>query len=70
MNRIALRERPQVYFEENGHKYDYVNYLTGGIYARWKKIVKLVVKPKGKKQTQFHNAQTAARKNIERAFGI
>jgi 3-mercaptopyruvate sulfurtransferase SseA len=57
MNMIALRERPQVEFEANGHKYDYVNYLDGGIYAWWKKIVKLVVKPKGKKQTQFYNAQ-------------
>jgi hypothetical protein len=32
--------------------------------------VKPVVKPKGKKQTQFNNAQEAAMKDVERAFGI
>jgi hypothetical protein len=32
--------------------------------------VKPVVQPTGKKQLKFHNAQAAARKDIERAFGI
>jgi hypothetical protein len=70
MTRIALREGPKVEFEANGHKYNYGYFLADGIYPRWQTFVKSVVKPKGKKQTQFHNAQAAARKDVERAFGI
>jgi hypothetical protein len=29
-----------------------------------------MVKPKGKKQAQLHNAQAVARKGVERAFEI
>jgi hypothetical protein len=32
--------------------------------------VKPVIQPKVKKQPQFHNAQAAARKDVERAFAI
>jgi hypothetical protein len=32
--------------------------------------VKPIIQPRGKKQTQFHSAQAAARKDVERAFGI
>jgi hypothetical protein len=32
--------------------------------------VKPIKKPKGKKQCSFHNAQAAARKDVEGAFGI
>jgi hypothetical protein len=32
--------------------------------------VKPIVDPKNKKQVKFYNTQAAARKNIERAFGI
>jgi hypothetical protein len=34
MNRIALREWPQVEFEANDHKYNYGYYLADGIYLR------------------------------------
>ena len=57
MTRIALCEGPKVEFEANGHKYNYGYFLADGIYPRWQTFVKPVVKPKGKKQTQFHNAQ-------------
>ena len=40
------------------------------INARWQTFVKPVKKPQGKKQSTFHNAQAAARKDVERAFGI
>ena len=33
-------------------------------------ICEAVEKPKGKKNLDFHNAQAAARKDVERAFGI
>jgi hypothetical protein len=70
MTRLALREGPLVKFEANGNKYNYGYFLTDGIYPRWQIFVKPVIQPQGKKQTQFHNAQAAARKDVERAFGI
>jgi hypothetical protein len=59
-----------VEFEANSHKYNYGYYLADDIYPRWQIFVKPVHKPKGKKQTNFHAAQAAARKDVERAFGI
>jgi hypothetical protein len=70
MTRLALREGPLVEFDANSHKYNYGYFLADGIYPRWQKFVKPVSQPKGKKQTQFHNAEAAARKDVERAFGI
>jgi hypothetical protein len=70
MTRIALREGPDVEFEANGHKCNYGYYLADDIYPRWQSFVKPVHQPKGKKQTQFHSARAAARKDAERAFGI
>jgi hypothetical protein len=70
MTRLALREGPLVEFEANGHKYNYGYFLADGIYPRCQIFVKPVIQPRGKKQTQFHNAQAAAKKDVERAFGI
>jgi hypothetical protein len=70
MTRLAMREGPSVEFEANGHKYNYGYFLADGIYPRWQTFVKPIIQPRGKKQTQFHNAQAATRKDIERAFGI
>jgi hypothetical protein len=70
MTRLAMREGPLVEFEANGHKYNYGYFLADGIYPRWQTFVKPIIQPRGKKQTQFHNAQAAARKDVERAFGI
>ena len=70
MTSLALRECPKVEFEANGHKYNYGYFLADDIYPRWQTFVKPVIDPKGKKQTQFHNAQASARKDVERAFGI
>jgi hypothetical protein len=68
--KLALREGPLVEFEANSHKYNYGYFLTDGIYPRWQIFVKPVIQSKDKKQTQFHNAQAAARKDVERAFEI
>jgi hypothetical protein len=70
MTRLALHEGPVVEFEANSHKYNYGYILANIIYPRWQIFVKLVIQPKGKKQIQFHNVQAAARKDMERAFGI
>jgi hypothetical protein len=56
MTKLALREAPVVVFEANSHKYNYDYFLADGIYPRWQIFVKPVIQPKGKKQTQFHNA--------------
>ena len=63
-------EAPPVTFEANGRTYNYGYYLADGIYPRWSTFFKPVAKPKGKKELVFHNAQAAARKDVERAFGI
>jgi hypothetical protein len=70
MTRLALREGTVVEFETNSHKQNYGYFLVNGIYLRWQTFVKLVIQLKGKKQTQFYNAQAAAMKDVERAFGI
>jgi hypothetical protein len=59
-----------VEFEANNCKYNYGYFLTDDIYPRWSTFVKLVVKPKGNKKLDFHNAYAVSRKDIERAFEI
>ena len=56
-------------FEANDRTYHYDYYLADGIYPKWATFVKPIISPKGKKELQFHNAQAAARKDVERAFG-
>jgi hypothetical protein len=70
MTRLALHEGPLVEFEANGHKYNYGYFLTDDIYRRLQTFVKPVIQPPSKKQTQFHNAQAATRKDVDRTFGI
>lgn len=57
-------------FQANGCTYNFGYYLADGIYPRWGTFVKPISKPQGKKELYFHNAQAAARKDVERAFGI
>jgi hypothetical protein len=59
-----------VEFEANGRKYNYRYFLADGINPRWGNFVKLVVKPKGNKTCDFHNAHATAGKDVEREFRI
>jgi hypothetical protein len=59
-----------VEFEANRQKYNYGYFLANGIYPTWQTFSKPVIRPKGKKQSKYHNAQAASRKHVERAFGI
>lgn len=68
--KLANGEHTPVEFEANGRTYNYGYYLADGIYPKWATFVKPVVSPQGKKELYFHNAQAAARKDVERAFGI
>ena len=70
MNKIAKGQTHPVEFVANGHTYNYGYYLADGIYPKWQTFVKPVKNPQGKKEFDFHNAQAAARKDVERAFGI
>jgi DNA polymerase elongation subunit (family B) len=70
MRWIAMGESPPVEFGANDRTYNYDYYLANNIYPRWQKFVKPVHKTQGKKQLGFHNAQVAARKDVERTFGI
>jgi hypothetical protein len=56
------------------NEYSMGYYLTDGIYPEWATLVKSIKEKNGvpltKKQAHFTRAQEAARKDIERAFGI
>jgi hypothetical protein len=70
MTRIEMCQGSPGEFEASSHKYNYNYYLANGIYLKWCTSVKPVVKPQGKKQLDFHNAQATARKDVERVFEI
>jgi hypothetical protein len=45
-------------------------YLVDGIYPLWATFVNIISNPVGQKKSHFAQRQEAARKNIERAFGV
>jgi len=61
---------PTVPFTVNGTEYRYPYFLVDGIYPRYAMFVKTIPHPTGEKRIRFSKAQEAARKDVERAFGI
>ena len=61
---------PLVPFTVNGTEYRYPYYLVDGIYPRYAMFVKTISHPTGEKRIRYAKAQEAARKDVERAFGI
>ena len=61
---------PQVEYMVNGNKYTMGYYLADGIYPAWATFVKAFQHPQGNKKIHFTMAQEAARKDVERAFGV
>nr|XP_043616870.1 uncharacterized protein LOC122588749 [Erigeron canadensis] len=61
---------PYVPLSVNGRTYRRGYYLVDGIYLTWSTFVKAYKYPTDEKEKMFKTAQEAARKDIERAFGV
>ncbi|XP_062196361.1 uncharacterized protein LOC133899387 [Phragmites australis] len=67
---LAAGEAPKVQYSINGHHYTMGYYLADDIYSEWATFVKPIPSPVGRKQQHFVLQQAAARKDVERAFGV
>ncbi|XP_021994275.1 uncharacterized protein LOC110890916 [Helianthus annuus] len=61
---------PDTRFTVSGFEYRRGYYLADGIYPSWSTIVKTIPYPEDEKRKKFAKRQEAARKDIERAFGV
>ncbi|KAE8883390.1 hypothetical protein PF010_g26926 [Phytophthora fragariae] len=61
---------PNYEFTLNGHDFKMCYLLTDGIYPNWSVFVKTISDPVGKKEKNFAAMQEAARKDVERCFGV
>ncbi|XP_021306905.1 uncharacterized protein LOC110431742 [Sorghum bicolor] len=67
---LAEGRAPEVKYSVNGHDYNMGYYLADGIYPDWATLVKTIRHPMGNKRQYFAKSQEAARKMVERAFGV
>uniref|UniRef100_A0A0D3AXQ9 DDE Tnp4 domain-containing protein n=1 Tax=Brassica oleracea var. oleracea TaxID=109376 RepID=A0A0D3AXQ9_BRAOL len=51
-------------------EYHLAYYLTDGIYPKWATLIQSIPLPQGPKAVLFAQRQEAARKDVERAFGV
>jgi hypothetical protein len=68
--KLAEGEAPEVNYTVNGHQYTMGYYLADGIYPKWATFVKTIPSPPTRKKKHFSQRQEAARKDVERAFGV
>ncbi|XP_057524025.1 uncharacterized protein LOC130803843, partial [Amaranthus tricolor] len=61
---------PPVNFTVNGNKYGMAYYLTDGIYPKWATFIQSITESQTAKVRLFAQHQEAARKDVERAFGV
>nr|XP_043632940.1 uncharacterized protein LOC122604103 [Erigeron canadensis] len=66
-----LQDRaPELQYTINGEEFTKGYYLADGIYPEWATLVKSFKCPMDPKTTKFKRYQKAARKDVERAFGV
>ena len=61
---------PSVKFKVNSNEYTMPYYLSDSIYPKWATLIQTINFPNGEKEKNFAKQQEAARKDVERAFGI
>ncbi|XP_042448221.1 uncharacterized protein LOC122032949 [Zingiber officinale] len=69
-NNVLQENAPEINFTVNGTQYTKGYYLTDGIYPEWATFVKAFRCPEDPKRRLFKERQEAARKDVERAFGV
>jgi hypothetical protein len=69
-SRLIEGTAPQISYEINGNPYDKSYYLADGIYPSWPTFVKPVRNLADEKCKKKSKEQEAARKDVERAFGV
>ncbi|XP_023644546.1 putative nuclease HARBI1 [Capsella rubella] len=69
-NDIIQGQAPQTNYYVNGRKYNMTYYLTDGIYPDWATFIQSIRLPQSPKHSLFAKRQEAARKDVERAFGV
>ena len=67
---IEYGRAPEINFTVNGNQYDLGYYLADGIYPPWATIVQSIRLPQTPKDKLYAEHQEAARKDVERAFGV
>ncbi|XP_021719320.1 uncharacterized protein LOC110686994 [Chenopodium quinoa] len=61
---------PPIQFSVNNHEYNLGYYLAEGIYPKWATFIQGITLPQLQKDNFFADKQAAARKDVERAFGV
>ncbi|XP_047948770.1 uncharacterized protein LOC125194555 [Salvia hispanica] len=61
---------PSISFVANDNQHDKRYYLVDEIYPNWSVFVKTIKHPLGQKKTYFASREEAARKDVERTFGV
>jgi hypothetical protein len=69
-SRLLSDNAPACNFTINGHEYNMGYYHEDSIYLEWATLVKIIRNPEDRAEVEFPKSQEAARKDIERAFGV
>ena len=70
LSNLLSNKSPNIKWTCNGKERDYTYFLADGIYPRWKIFAKPIQKPTTSKNKNYTKRQEAARKDVERAFGV
>ncbi|KAI7945050.1 hypothetical protein MJO28_010745 [Puccinia striiformis f. sp. tritici] len=67
---LLAGKTPPCQYTVNGTSYNHGYYLADGIYPDWTTLIKTISQPQGLQQKYFAKMQEAARKDVERGFGV